>query len=298
MNHDVIISRQDGLKLDVCIMEPKGTPKGIVQISHGMAEHKSRYYSFMEFLTQKGYVCVIHDHRGHGKSIKSTEDYGYFYTEDYHYIVEDLFQVTEYVHDLYPDLEITLFSHSMGTLVARCYIQKYDKYLKNLILCGPPTQNSMASLGVLMAKFLKLFYTDKKPNHFLNKMAFAGYGEGYSWLSKNEENIEQYEKDELCGYIFTTNGFINLFQLMVYAFDKKAYLVENETLNIHVIAGSKDPVIQNENKFNDLVQFIKQLGYKNVSSKLYIGLKHELLNEKEHKEIAQDIYEFIENGHE
>ncbi len=298
MNHDVIVSRQDGLKLDVCIMEPKGNPKGIVQISHGMAEHKSRYYPFMEFLTEKGYICVIHDHRGHGKSVKSKEDYGYFYTEDYHYIVEDLFQVTEYVHDLYPDLEITLFSHSMGTLVARCYMQKYDKYLKNLILCGPPTQNTMASLAVVIAKFLKPFYTEKKPNQLLNKMAFAGYGKGNSWLSKNEENIKKYETDDLCGYVFTTNGFINLFQLMVNAFNKKEFQVKNESLNIFVIAGSKDPVIQNENKFNDLVEFIKQLGYKNVSSKLYEGLKHELLNEKENKEIAQDIYEFIEGKNE
>ncbi len=295
MEHNVIVSRQDGLGLDVCIMEPKIKPKGIVQISHGMAEHKERYYPFMEFLNEKGYVCVIHDHRGHGKSVKAKEDYGYFYTEDYHYIVEDLFQVTEYVHDLYPDLDITLFSHSMGTMVARCYIQKYDKYLKNLVLCGPPTQNSMASLAVLIAKFLKPFFGEKKPNHLLNKMAFAGYGKGYSWLSKNEENIKSYEEDELCGYLFTTNGFINLFQLMASSFDKNAFSLENENLRIRVIAGSKDPVIQSEEKFYDLVDFIKGLGYKDVSSKLYTGLKHELLNEKESKDIAQDIYQFIEN---
>ena len=88
-------------------------PKGIVQFSHGMAEHKERYFDFMQYLNERGYICVIHDHRGHGASVKSKKDYGYFYTENADYIVDDLFQVTEYVRDMYPGLEITLFSHSM-----------------------------------------------------------------------------------------------------------------------------------------------------------------------------------------
>ena len=36
------IEKQDGLKLHVLLMEPEGEPKGIVQIVHGMAEHKER----------------------------------------------------------------------------------------------------------------------------------------------------------------------------------------------------------------------------------------------------------------
>lgn len=293
MKHEVIISRQDGLELDISLMEPATKPIGIIQISHGMSEHKARYYPFMEYMVEKGYVCIIHDHRGHGKSVKSKEDYGYFYTEDIHYIVEDLFQVTEYVHDLYPDLDITLFSHSMGTLVARCYIQKHDQYLQNLILCGPPTQNTMAGLGLMLAKLLKPFYKEKSPNYLLNKMAFSGYGD--NWLSKNEENLKKYADDDLCGYVFTTNGFINLFKLMIEAFNTDAYQVENEKLKIFVIAGSADPVIQNIEKFNDLVTFLEKLGYKNIDQKIYFGLKHELLKEKEAKEISEDIYQFIKS---
>lgn len=135
--------------------------------------------------------------------------------------MEDLFQVTEYVREMYPGLEVTLFSHSMGTLVARCYLKKYDAYIDQLILCGPPTENSAASLGLALAKIIKPFYKEKKGNGLLNKMAFAGYESGNRWLSKCVENVEQYEADELCGFLFTTNGFINLFQLMIKAFDKK-----------------------------------------------------------------------------
>lgn len=65
-----ITSKQDGLNLEIAIMECKN-PKGVVQFSHGMAEHKERYFDFMRYLNDRGYVCVIHDHRGHGSSVKS-----------------------------------------------------------------------------------------------------------------------------------------------------------------------------------------------------------------------------------
>lgn len=297
MKIDTIISRQDGLNLEIAIMKCE-SPKGIVQISHGMSEHKERYFDFMHYLNEKGYICIIHDHRGHGKSIQAKEDYGYFYTENADFIVEDLFQVTEYIHDLYPELNIYLFAHSMGTLVARCFLKKYDTYISKLVLCGPPTQNMAAGLGLAFAKLLKPFFKEKQGNFVLNKMAFVGYGNGYDWLSKNVDNVKKYEADEDCGYLFTTNGFINLFQLMMKAFDKTDWLVRNEDLPIWMIAGEKDPVIQNKEKFEELKQFLINVGYRNVSSKLYPELKHELLNEKEHVKIYEDIFRFIEKERE
>lgn len=293
MRIEKIVSKQDGLHLEMAMLEHEN-PKGIIQISHGMAEHKERYYDFMHYLNQNGYVVVIHDHRGHGQSVKSKGDYGYFYTEDIHYIVEDLYQVTQYVQSLYPNLDVTLFAHSMGTLVARCYLKKYDDQIQRLILSGPPTQNSAASLGLLLAKVLKPFYKEKKENKVLNSMAFSGYGDGYGWLSQNEKNVKDYEADELCGFLFTTNGFINLFQLMIESFNAKNWNVKNKDLPICLMAGQKDPVIQNEKKFEELKQFLKSVGYSRVMSILYPNLKHEILNENENQRVYKDVLSFIE----
>ena len=143
-----------------------------------------------------------------------------------------------------------------------------------------------------LAKIIKPFFKEKKGNGLLNKMAFAGYESGNRWLSKNLENVDQYEADELCGFLFTTNGFINLFQLMVKAFDKKDWKVTNSELPILMIAGQEDPVIQGKDKFEQLKQFLVSVGYKNVSSKLYPTLKHEILNEKENQMIYEDVYAF------
>ena len=84
-----LTSKQDGLKLHVLLMEPEQSPKGIVQICHGMAEHKERYEPFMQMLCNNGYISVIHDHRGHGKSVKNAADLGYFYDDSGKAIIED-----------------------------------------------------------------------------------------------------------------------------------------------------------------------------------------------------------------
>ncbi len=54
-----IKSNYDQLKLDGIIISCEN-PKGIVQISHGMCEHKERYIDFMNFLSNQGYLCIIH----------------------------------------------------------------------------------------------------------------------------------------------------------------------------------------------------------------------------------------------
>ena len=75
---DYIKSSSDGLKIELAYIIPKGEIKGIVQISHGMSENKERYFKFMEYLSENGYVCVINDHRGHGNSVKDKADLGYY----------------------------------------------------------------------------------------------------------------------------------------------------------------------------------------------------------------------------
>ena len=299
MQIENIISEKDCLQLEVAILEPKEKPKGIVQISHGMSEHKERYYEFMKYLSENGYICVIHDHRGHGASVKNKRDLGYFYTEDINYIIDDLYQITKYIKNKYPDLKINLFAHSMGTLVARGYLKKYDDKINKMILSGPPTENSMELLGLMIAKFLNIFYKKNVPNKLLNNLTFGNYSKDVNkkneWICLNEDIVEAYNKDELCGYIFTTNGFINLYKLMINAFKKNNWNMKNKNLPIYIIAGRNDKVIQNEEKFTKLSKFITERGYKNVQSKLYNDMKHEILNEKNNKIVYKDILDFIEN---
>lgn len=52
--------------------------KGIIQISHGMCEYIERYEHFADFLTSHGYIVCGNDHLGHGNSVRSNDDLGFF----------------------------------------------------------------------------------------------------------------------------------------------------------------------------------------------------------------------------
>ena len=54
-----------------------------------------------------------------------------------------------------------------------------------------------------------------------------------------------------------------------------------------------DPVIRGEKKFFQLETFLKQVGYQNVSAKLYKGMRHELLNETGKRQLYHDILAFL-----
>ena len=77
-----LVSSADGLGISVLTCRPERDIRGIVQLVHGMCEHKERYIPFMKYLAENGFACIIHDHRGHGESVKSSDDLGYFYEGD------------------------------------------------------------------------------------------------------------------------------------------------------------------------------------------------------------------------
>lgn len=289
----------DGLSLGMVMFIPEGEIKGIFQISHGMSEHKERYYEFMEYLTERGYVTIINDHRGHGVSVHSQEDLGYFYEKKAEYIVEDLHQITQYVKAQYPDQKMILFGHSMGSMVVRKYIKKYDSEIDKLIVCGSPSQNPMAGMGILLARALEAFKGEKHRSSFIQDVAFKAYSKNLEttskngWICSNSEVVEKYDSDPHCGFVFTLNGFQNLFQMMSDIYVKKGWILKKPTLPIFFIAGREDPVITNEKKWWESQKFLQEIGYQDVVGKLYEGLRHENLNEKNRLEIYDDIADFI-----
>lgn len=285
----------DGLLLNVMMYVPEGEIKGIVQFSHGMAEHQTHYYGVMEYLTQKGYVTIINDHRGHGKSVKSNDDLGYFYEEKADYIIEDLHQITMYAKERFPEKKVTLLGHSMGSLIVRKYIKKYDQDIDALIVCGSPSINPASKMGRVAAKTVKKLKGERYRSKLLNALALTN-DTSSSWLSYDENYVKEFNEDPLCGYIFTANGFINLTCLMVDVYDKKGWELHNPNLPIFFIAGADDMVIKNEKQWLRSIEFLKDRGYTKIQKKLYPHMKHVILREEKKEIVYQDILEFIEKA--
>lgn len=296
MNTFTLKSYTDELDLAVSSLEPEGEIKAVIQLVHGMCEHKERYYPFMEFLAANGIASVIHDHRGHGASVKSKSDYGYLYEGGWEAMVEDVRIVGDWARQRYPGKKFTLFGHSMGSMVVRSYIKRYDDTVNQLFVCGTPADNPAKGLG----KCISWLYGKILGWHHLpwlmQALSFGAFNkefkhEGYpaAWVCSDAEILKAYHSDPLCTFRFTANGFYNLMGLMADCYSKKGWKCSNTDMPVHFISGEKDPCKLSDKDFAKAVSAMVKVGYTNVSSNLYLEMRHEILNETDRQRVWDDV---------
>lgn len=295
-----IESSYDGLLLDVLTIAPKGDCRGILQISHGMCEHKERYQSFMEYMALEGFACVIHDHRGHGKSIRSQEDLGYFYKGGGNALAEDLRQVMQRAKKRWKGKPVILFGHSMGSLVVRNYIKKYDDEIDILIVCGSPSKRPALWVGAAIVEAQRRLSGDRHRSTLLEGLSFGMFNarfakekNRFAWVCSLPEVYSEYESSPLCGFTFTVDAYQGLFQLMKETYGKRGWVCKNPNLPILFIGGEEDPCIGSQEKLVQAMKHLKHVGYRNVTGKLYPHMRHEILNEKGKGEVYRNVLSYI-----
>lgn len=297
IQHSHLSASSDNLQLSVAVIKDEHTePCGILQLVHGMCEHKERYFRFMEYMAAQGFVCVIHDHRGHGESVKSADDLGYMYAGGGEALVEDIRVVNEWIRSQYPDLKCTLFGHSMGSLAVRCFTKKYDDLIDALFVCGSPSHNPLTPVAKYLAKGIGFICGDRYRSNLIQNLAFQGYNKGFenegykrAWVCSNHEVLDKYHNDPLCRFVFTTNGFEGLFNLVIDCYSKKNWKVSNPDLPIFFISGDQDPCRTSNAAFESAVNSMRVVGYQKVESRLFPNMRHELLNEIN----AESVWDYV-----
>ena len=303
MDIETIKSVSDDLTIKVLSVFPEvQQPKAVLQIVHGMCEHKERYVPFMEYMASNGYACVIHDHRGHGETVYGADDLGYFYKGGYRAAVDDVLEVTLYAKKRFPGIPFFLFGHSMGSMIVRSYAKRYDSYLSCLIVCGSPSYNPAAGIGKALASLVGFFCGERFRPALLQKIAFGAFNKGIAephspnaWICTDEEVVRTYDKDPLCNFRFTANGFRNLFALMQDCYSSRDWKPDSPSMPVFFIAGENDPCIAGLENFRKAVDFIEKVGYTSVSSRTYPGMRHEILNEKDKAIVWQDVLRWLDS---
>ena len=296
----------DGLTIHGMIIKPEGIPKGIVQIVHGMCEHKERYYDFMEYLASSGFITVIHDNRGHGESVESPEDLGYFYEGGAAGLVSDIYKTTCYIKNYVKErygkdkLPYTLIGHSMGSLAVRCYVKKYDDEIDKLIVMGCPSKLSGMEPGLKLVEFLESKKGGRSRSKLIDFIVFSSnYEKRFgkegprAWVNSDKEKVKEYLADPLCNFTFTLNGYENLIRLTKETYSKSGYGMKNRDLYIRFVSGEDDPCAVSKRKLWDAMLCMKRAGYKNVRGRMYRGMRHEILNEPGHMKVYKDILKMI-----
>ena len=115
----------------------------------------------------------------------------------------------------------------------------------------------------------------------------------FDWLSVNEENVDKYIEDPDCGFLFTVNGFRTLFELIGRLLDKKNLAKVPADLPLYFVAGEEDPVGDYGKGVKKAADSLKAAGVKDITLKLYPGLRHEILNETEKETVKEGIYDWL-----
>lgn len=300
---DLTFDSRDGVsKIHAVRWEPDdGAPKMILQIVHGMAEYIDRYEDFASYLTQNGVLVVGDDHLGHGQSITDGK-MGYFCKQDpATVVVRDVHRLKKLTQEAYPGIPYFIMGHSMGSFIFRNYMCKYGKGITGAIVMGTGMQPKalVASLRA-MAGIACFFGNDAKPNNFINNASFGTYLKRIEnprtpndWLTKDEAIVDKYNADPLCGFVFPSNGFKTLAEL-IWRLTKKSNLeAMPKELPVFIVSGAEDPVGEYGKGPRLVYESYKDLGMKDVELKLYENDRHEILNETDRAQVYSDILEWV-----
>ena len=66
-------------------------------------------------------------------------------------LIEDTAEVTRMLKEEWQGVPLILLGHSMGSMVVRCFTKKYDDLLNMLVICGSPSKNPGAKIGIALA---------------------------------------------------------------------------------------------------------------------------------------------------
>lgn len=282
---DLLIS--DGHRLFVRIYEPVGEVIGRFHILHGMGEHGGRYDAFATMLCEQGYFVTVHDHRGHGQTAEMNGKIGYFGDENgFNRVVEDVYEVIQQVRYDYKKVPIYIFGHSMGSFIARRFIQLYSDIVDGCILCGTGVTTHLHKLGNMIAKTVAKSKGKETKGALMNELTLGSFNKqfkntktGFDWLTSDQEEVQKYIDDPLCGFIATNQFFVDLTDGLVLINQKEEIERINKDLPILLISGSKDPVGNNGKGVYKVADQFKKAGLQHVVIYIFEEMRHEILNE-------------------
>lgn len=279
-------------------------PKAAVQIAHGMGEHIGRYHDFAQALIEKGYTVYGNDHRGHGLTAKDERDKRYFADDNgFEKVVQDMHILTDRILEEQGNIPMFLFGHSMGSFLSRRYVQLYGNQLHGVILSGTGTVPSFVrEAGRMVAKAERKLKGTRAPSPLLDRLSFGQYNRpfqpsrtDFDWLSRDEQAVDRYINDPLCGGIFSSGFFHDLLFGIKQASAQSLIKQVPPDLPILLVSGDRDPVGGNTKGVLKVYKELKKAGIKEVSYKFYPQGRHELLHETNRDEVIEEITNWLEN---
>jgi alpha-beta hydrolase superfamily lysophospholipase len=265
-----------------------GGPRGILLLSHGLAEHSRRYGSFAEKLAADGFHVYAHDHRGHGETTAPDAPLGQFAARNgVETVLTDMRAVRDLAVSRHPGLPVILFGHSMGGLFALAFAEAHPAEIDALAVWNSnldPGLSGRAAQAILAAE--RMFKGSDVPSGILPKLTFGPWGKSianrrtdFDWLSHDAAEVDAYVADPLCGFDVNVTMWIDIFTVTFSGGGKAGLARLPKALPVHLVGGDKDPATDFGRATRTLSRRLHESGLRDVTTVVYPGMRHETLNE-------------------
>lgn len=271
--------------------------KGVVQIHHGLFEHADRYDHFATYLSNSGYVVVVSDFVGHGKSLIDFEQGFFGMNNGSEGLVKDMFHLYEIMRERYQEAPYYLLGVDLGALIIRKFMSTYGEYIQGVLLLGSSGDTKKLALAKYQIKFLKMF---KGPLH-RSKLLFNYFYSKNSkkikvlnkleWYTSDENQRRVYLEDPMTHFVYTLKGYEDIL-LTLKEVNSQISIREIPTfLSIYIGVGSDDTLTIDSYK---IYEKYKEHGVRDLTFKKFDGFRHGLLFEKDKSIVYKSILNWLD----
>ena len=259
----------------------EGTPRGIVQLLHGVGEHAGRYGALIAALTGAGFTVYADDHRGHGRTgIRQHEGpakLGRLGKGGLRAAEDAVWQLTGIIRDENPDLPLVLLGHSWGSFLAQMLVNDHPEAWDAVILSG----SALRMPGSLNAAPLNARWAGPDAT-------------GFEWLSRDPAVWESFENDPLTTDVPLLKLFGPVEAAKLYGRPAKDLAEKGHDIPLLLLVGRDDPVGGPRSVHKLAEEYRTRSGFTDVTTLVYPDARHEIFNELQQGEVRADVLSWLE----
>ena len=272
----------DGLRVACFRWDSRGPVRGVIQIAHGVGEHIGRYAETIQFLISAGLTVYANDHRGHGRTAPDKSYLGNFGEGGFDLLVEDMVRLSRIAKGDHPGRPFILLGHSLGSFAAQQYVLDRSREIDGLILSGSGALDGLAGL-----------VTSATTHSNVLNQKFEPARTPFDWLSRDAAVVDTFIHDPLCFSTLQPASLASFFSAAPRLSDPVSLRQIRDDLSIYLFSGSDDPVGQQLDGVELLIQRYEKAGIYDVSHDFYSGGRHEMLNEINRDEVRGRLLAWI-----
>ncbi|MDT0181923.1 alpha/beta fold hydrolase [Microbacterium oleivorans] len=257
----------------------EGTPRGVVQLLHGVGEHAGRYAALIAALTADGFTVYADDHRGHGRTGLRQHDgdhsrLGRLGPGGLRAAIAACRQFTGIIRGRHPDLPLVLLGHSWGSFLAQKLVNADPRAYDALVLSG----SSLLWPGALNAAPL-------------NKRWAGADATGVEWLSTDAAVGRAFLDDPLTTTVPLPTLFGPADTVRLLGKPKRDLGVD---LPVLLMVGRDDPVGGPRSVHRLADAYRTRSGLTDVTTLVYPDARHEIFNEHCAAEVRADLLAWLD----